>query len=301
MRDYQRKAPQKLRDETLESILWNKVPIELQQEVREIIDGSVQELLQKLLKAESVIAERKQHNHTRQSTRDPPAVRNRNTDRPQTGRTVEGPQPNSTGDDANPTNTPSRRSRQSMFRGEASRQYVKCFNCKRKGHLAADCPDPPKRNTTDAARVIEPGDVTKSSERQDPWILTVSTSEETTTGMDGVLPRRGPTYKVVAEVDGVRTRALLDHGTQKSLVRQELLPVIQEKQGWTKEQCEQRNMSLDSQPVGASGDTLGVMAVVMLKINIEGNSKSFTVPCYVLKSDKPLWKGELNDCALGFR
>ena len=299
MRDYQRMAPQKLRDETLESILWNKVPIELQQEVREITDGSVQELLQKLLKAESVIAERKRRNHTRQDTRETQAVRNRTTDRLPTGRTAEGPQTNSTVDDTNPTNTLSRRSRQSMFRGEASRQYVKCFNCKRKGHLAADCPDTPRRNATEAAWVIEPGDITKSSEQQNPWILTVSTSENTTTGMDGVLPRRGPTYKVVAEVDGVRTRALLDHDAQISLVCQELLPVIQKKQGWTMEQCEQRNMSLDSQPIGASGDTLGVMAVVMLKINIVGDSKSFiTVPCYVLKSDKPLWKGELSDCAL---
>ena len=57
MRDYQRMAPQKLRDETLESILWNKVPIELQQEIKEITDGSVQELLQKLLRAETVLAE----------------------------------------------------------------------------------------------------------------------------------------------------------------------------------------------------------------------------------------------------
>ena len=54
IRDYQRMALQKLKDETLESVLWNKVPLELQQEVREITDGSVQELLQKLLRAESM-------------------------------------------------------------------------------------------------------------------------------------------------------------------------------------------------------------------------------------------------------
>ena len=101
MCDYQRMAPQKLRDETLESILWNKVPIELQQEVPEITDGSVQELLQKLLKAESVIAERKRRNHTRQGTRETQAVRNRTTDRLPTGRTAEGPQTNSTVDDTN--------------------------------------------------------------------------------------------------------------------------------------------------------------------------------------------------------
>ena len=57
-------------------------------------------------------------------------------------------------------------------------------------------------------------------------------------------------------------------------------------------------MELDRQPVGASGEALGVMAVVMLKITMGGDNKTFTVPCYVLKSDKPLWKGELSDCAL---
>ena len=42
-----------LSDSILESILWNKVPIELQQEVKEIMDGSVQELLMKLLREEA--------------------------------------------------------------------------------------------------------------------------------------------------------------------------------------------------------------------------------------------------------
>ena len=64
MHDYQRMAPHKLTDDTLESILWNKVPVELQQEVKEITDGSVQELMQKLLRAESVIAERKRRSLT---------------------------------------------------------------------------------------------------------------------------------------------------------------------------------------------------------------------------------------------
>ena len=58
MRDYQRMAPEKLTDATLESILWNKVPIALQQELKEILDGSVQELLQKLLRAEATLRER---------------------------------------------------------------------------------------------------------------------------------------------------------------------------------------------------------------------------------------------------
>ena len=60
MREYQRIAPHKLTDVCLESILWNKVPVELQKEVKEITtDGSVQELLQKLMQAEAVVQERK--------------------------------------------------------------------------------------------------------------------------------------------------------------------------------------------------------------------------------------------------
>jgi len=54
---------QRLSDSILESILWNKVPVELQKEVGEITNGSVQELLMKLLRAESVVAERKRRNH----------------------------------------------------------------------------------------------------------------------------------------------------------------------------------------------------------------------------------------------
>jgi len=44
MHEYQRMAPEKLNDSILESIRWNKVPVELQQEAKEITDGSVQEL-----------------------------------------------------------------------------------------------------------------------------------------------------------------------------------------------------------------------------------------------------------------
>ena len=45
MRDYQRMAPGMLTDSVLESVLWNKVPVTLQQEIKEITVGSVQELL----------------------------------------------------------------------------------------------------------------------------------------------------------------------------------------------------------------------------------------------------------------
>ena len=49
-----------LKDSVLESILWNKAPISLQQEIKEITVGSVQELLQKLLHAESAVYKQNQ-------------------------------------------------------------------------------------------------------------------------------------------------------------------------------------------------------------------------------------------------
>ena len=58
MQDYQRMATRKFTDQVLEYILWNKVPVKLQLEVKELIDGLVQELLHKLLKVESVVEER---------------------------------------------------------------------------------------------------------------------------------------------------------------------------------------------------------------------------------------------------
>ena len=74
--------------------------------------------------------------------------------------------------------------------------------------MAADCPEPPKKRTSDTARMIEHGSSTESDKPQDPWILTVSASEDKTGCTDGVLPRQGP------------TRALLDPDAQISLVRQ---------------------------------------------------------------------------------
>ena len=61
MREYQGMAPHKFTNVSLESILWNKAPVELQAEVKVITtDGSVQELIQKLRRAEAVIQEQKQ-------------------------------------------------------------------------------------------------------------------------------------------------------------------------------------------------------------------------------------------------
>ena len=57
MKDYQHKVPDQLSNDNLISILWNKVPFKLQKEVGEIKDWSLQELLQRLLRAESQVEE----------------------------------------------------------------------------------------------------------------------------------------------------------------------------------------------------------------------------------------------------
>ena len=82
----------------------------------------------------------------------------------------------------------------------------------------------------------------------------------------------------MAEADGVHTRALSYPGAQISLVYQELLPIIRTKQGWTVDQYQQRNLDLGRQPIEATGEALGVMAVVMLKITIGGDKRTLQSP-----------------------
>jgi len=57
MQGLQRMAPQKLLDANLESILWNKVSVKLQKEIDQMSESPLQELFQKLLKAEETVNE----------------------------------------------------------------------------------------------------------------------------------------------------------------------------------------------------------------------------------------------------
>ena len=81
----------------------------------------------------------------------------------------------------------------SGFRGEASRLHIKCFNCHKKRHLAANCPEPSHRNENKAgesARVIESGEQkVATDEKPNPWMLTVLTEEENIHSVTGTLPR----------------------------------------------------------------------------------------------------------------
>ena len=289
MREYQRMTPEKLTDSILESILWNKVPIELQQEVKEITDGSVQELLIKLLRAESVVAERKRRSQemTEKSSGGRHYVPNRRGG-DVNKKSEKGKNPN-----LKDSNQRRNGTGKATLPFEASMQHIKCFKCKLKGHMAKDCPGVSQRP---GANVIESEPIPEvSEEHTDPWLRTVSNGSEIE--VDEV-PIRGPTYKAEVTVDNVKTRALLDHGPQVSIVRRELLPNVRETQGWTKEQYQTRNLKLSRQPVAANGTELGVVALVKLKVTVEGTDKTLQVPCYVLSSDKPLWKGELWNCGL---
>ena len=136
MHEYQRMAPEKLTDSILESILWNKVPIELQQEVKEITDGSVQELLMKLLRAESVVAERKRRSQemTEKSSGGRHYVPNRRGG-DVNKKSEEGKNPNFKDSNQRRSGTG-----KATLPGEASMQHIKCFKCKLKGHMAKHCP-----------------------------------------------------------------------------------------------------------------------------------------------------------------
>ena len=67
-------------------------------------------------------------------------------------------------------------------------------------------------------------------------VLSIGNSEEQQK-LSNNSPVVGPTYKVNITVHGVKTRALLDRGSQVTIVRQELLPMIRDKQGWSMDVC----------------------------------------------------------------
>jgi len=109
---------------------------------------------------------------------------------------------------------------------------------------------------------------------------------------------KGPVYTTVVSVDGVRTKAFLDFGAQVSLVRRQMLPKIRLKQQWSEEECHKRSRVMTQQPLGAGGGSLGATGIASLCISVESTGSTQMVPCYILDSSKPIWRGELRTCGV---
>ena len=60
--------------------------------------------------------------------------------------------------------------------------------------------------------------------------------------------------------------------------------------------CLVHNLPLNNQPVGAEGSVLGATALVNLEVVVEITGKSLKVPCCVIDSTKPVWRGDANNC-----
>ena len=271
MKDYQRMAPDQLTDDNLLSILWNKASYRLQKEVGDIKDWSLQELFERLLRAEARITERDRRSKTESARRTPRITPVIDED----DATVNGPQ-----------KKPASSRRQNQ-RGSVEMQLknIKCFKCQQKGHVVKDCPQ-----AGNATSVIVADKETGSEEQC--WIrvgvLTAEPAVSTT----------GPTYKVDVIVEEIKSRALVDNGSQISLVRTEMLPKLKEINSWSIEECKSKTSKVVSQPLGAGGTELGAKKVVLISLTLEATGKSLHIPCYVVDSIRPLWQGAVKNCAL---
>ena len=67
------------------------------------------------------------------------------------------------------------------------------------------------------------------------------------------------------------------------------------------EQFQAKTLMLEGQPQGAGGHDLEAEGIVALQLTVQGTGASQRVPCYILDSSKPIWKGELKDCGLVIR
>ena len=183
-------------------------------------------------------------------------------------------------------------SRRQNQRGSVEMQLknVKCFKCQQKGHVAKDCPQ-----AGNATRVIVADKETGSEEQC--WIrvgvLTAEPDSEQT-----AVSTTGPTYKVDVIVEGLKSRALVDNGSQISLVRTEMLPKLKEINSWSMEECKSKTSKVVSQPLGAGGTELGAKKVVLISLILEATGKYLHIPCYVVDSTRSLWQGAVKNCGL---
>lgn len=275
MKDYQRKAPDQLTDDNLLSILWNKAPYRLQKEVGDIKDWSLQELFERLLRAEARIMERDRRSRTE------PAKRTR--------RNTPVIDEEDTGNLSPRKPAPTRRQGQ---HGSAEMQLknIKCFKCQQKGHVAKDC-----SQAGNSTRVIVADKEAVSD--ANCWVrvgvLTAEPDSEQT-----AVSITGPTYKLDVVVEGLKSRTLVDNGSQISLVRTEMLPKLKEINSWSMEECKNKTSKVVSQPLGAGGTELGAKKIVLISVTLEATGKSLHIPCYVVDSTRPLWQGAVKNCGL---
>lgn len=281
MQDYQRMAPTRLTDGTLESILWNKAPVELQREVKEIPDGSVQELLQRLLRAEEVVAEWKRRSQTLENARKL-QVRVPSRDVSSQGSEQENGNTRKVPSGTRAQGTP-----------EAVVKRIRCFKCHQKSHLATKCPNTQLPNESTRRITTASG-----SETEELWVRVVTTDQKDVANQTSGADTADPTYKVDVTVEGLKTRALIDNGSQVSLVHTEMLSKLRELNNWTIEECKQKTQKMTSEPMGAGGQTLGARKIVIVSVTLDSTGKSLFVPCYVLDSEKSLWRGAVKNCGI---
>ena len=132
----------------------------------------------------------------------------------------------------------------------------------------------------------------------DLWIKVLSATDSSDADKGQLVPLVGPAYKVDVVIEVVKTRALVDNGSQVSLVRRELLPKIKECNNWTLEQRHRKNRPLKVQPVEASGQELGVESLVAFEMMMEQTRQKVIIPCFVMTSAKPIWQGTVANCAM---
>ena len=273
-------------------------------------EGSLQELFQKLLKAEEIVRERERSSSLRGSaTRE---FRNKASYRVPAQNT-------------NYTSGQQKEDGRTRFQQE-SLKNIKCFRCGEKGHVAKSCRvivnqiyvEQPNKGQhivgqhVESTQVIPLIDITlvvplingskqnnqevTTNKDTHAWIRVLTVSNKSAKlGQTNVI---GSVYKVDISIHGIPTRALIDSGSQVCIVRQQLLPIIKEKCNWKLSDCLTQNLPLNTQPVGAEGSVLGAIALVNLEVVIETTGKKLEVPCYVIDSTKPIWQGEVKNCGM---
>ena len=88
--------------------------------------------------------------------------------------------------------------RRAETNAEMGQKKVKCVRCSKTGHIAKNCPMIKRELPTHRV-------TTGKDEPADPWVLSVTADDSSAT-----LSLQGPAYKAIVQVEGIRTRSLID-------------------------------------------------------------------------------------------